>query len=211
MKRTAIFITTLLICTVLFANPILNSEFKFIKKEGGIYLYERWITGAKNGQVRELKSVFVAKSSVAGVVALLKNQALGTQWNKNAQSYKIIESYNPDEWINYICYDMPAFFDDQDCCLRYQVPDISTATPEILVIPFQSIRSNLFPEKQGVRRITGVRGKWIIEQQNDHLKITYLISSDRSTSVPRFIADPIIHQNLIKSMTSFKSFLEKKS
>jgi hypothetical protein len=209
MKKAIISFTAFLFSAILFANPILISDFKIVKKEGGITLYERWITGSKHEPVRELKAEFMVKSKMENVVTLLKNQNLGTKWNQNAQSYKIVESANSGEWINYIRYDMPVFFDDQDCCLHYKAPDASTVNKQIIVIPFQSIRSNLFPDEEGVKRINGVKGEWKIEQQNDGLKIIYIISSDRSKSVPRFISDPIVHQNLFKSMTSFKSLLEK--
>ncbi len=209
MKRVTISFVALFIATSLFAYPIITSDFKIVKKEGNITLYERWITGSQREQVRELKAEFSVKCKIEDVVKLLKNETLGTQWNRNASAFKIVDSGNQCDWINYIRYDMPLLFDDQDCCLQYKLPLTDISNNQFLQIPFQSINSPAFPTKKGVKRITGINGEWKLEQLNNELKIIYIISSDRSTSVPRFISDPIIHQNLFKSMANFQTLLEK--
>jgi len=209
MKKISINIAALLLCHVLFAQKTLASEFKIVKKQGDIVLYERWITGSTGESVRELKAEFSVKSNTENVIALLKNQKEGTKWNMNTSVYKIVNTLNEDVWINYIKYDMPAMMDDQECCLLYQVASFS-GEQNMLKVSFESTVSPLFPVNPDVKRITGVRGEWILRpQSNKSLKVTYLITSDKSSNIPRFVSDPIIRGNLLKTIESFRDLLEK--
>jgi hypothetical protein len=210
MKNISIHVFALLLCHLFFVQNIFASDFKVVKKQGDIVLYERWITGDKGESVRELKAEFFVKSNTENVIALLKNQPEGTKCNRNASAYKIANTFNDAQWINYIKYDMPAIMDDQECCLLYQLPSSFSQQQNVHIISFESTLSPLFPVSSDVTRITGVRGQWILEQlSNENMKVTYIISSDKSSNIPRFISDPIIHNNLFKTMTNFKTLLEK--
>ena len=210
MKKISVNVAALLLCHLLFAQNTLASEFKIVKKQGDIVLYERWIAGSKGESVRELKAEFFVKSITESVIDLLKNQPEGTKWNMNTSLYKIANTRNDDQWINYIKYDMPAIMDDQECCLLYKVTSSFSDQQNVCVINFESTISPLFPVNPDVKRITGVRGQWILQPQpNRSLKITYLITSDKSSNMPRFISDPIVHGNLFKTIENFKDLLEK--
>lgn len=210
MKNISIHVFALLLGHLFFVQNIFASDFKIVKKQGDIVLYERWITDTKGESVRELKAEFFVKSNTKNVIDLLKNQPEGTKWNRNASVYKITNALNEDQWINYIKYDMPAIMDDQECCLLYQLPSSFLQQQNVCVINFESTLSPLFPVSSGVTRITGVRGQWILEQlSNENMKVTYIISSDKSSNIPRFISDPIVHSNLFKTITNFKTLLEK--
>src|SRR5665213_1118791 len=212
MKKVSITIFAFMLCAVCPAKDVMASDFKIVKKKGAITLYERWITGAKNETVRELKAEFLVKSNIEDVISLLKNQSVGIKWNKNASLYKIANSVNTNEWINYIKYAMPAMFDDQECCLLYKAPVSSSSNQNAYIINFESAISSFFPANSDVKRITGVNGQWKLEMQANHfLKITYIISSDRSSNMPRFISDPIVHNSLFTTMESFKNLLEDKA
>ena len=209
MKKTAISIFAILVWSVCFANNTRTPEFKIVKKQGAITLFERWITGTKNEPVRELKAEFLVKSDIESVIGLLKNQSSGIQWNKNASLYKIANSVNSNQWINYIKYNMPAMFDDQECCVLYQV-DSYSSNKDKCIINFQSTACPAFPPKADLKRITGINGQWKLELQQNHvLKVTYLISSDRNSKIPRFLSDPIVQNNLFATMENFKNLLEK--
>lgn len=186
-----------------------TSDFKLVKQDNAIALYERWIPGAGGENVREIKAVFVVKTAVPSVIGLFKNQARGMEWNTNASDYKIAAASNAQHWITYIKYDIPWPMDDQDCCLLYQYhePAGEGGATEII---FESTADSRFPLCNKTTRITGTRGKWIMEPATGgQMKITYMVTTDRSKKIPRWVSDPIIHDNLFRTMTRFKSLLEK--
>jgi hypothetical protein len=200
---------TVLLLQLLCLQTAQASEYKLIKQQGNTSLYERWIPHPGE-DVRELKAVFTVNAGIDKIISLLQNQQLGMQWNKNASRYKIVRSGKSNEWITYIRYDMPMMMDDQECCLSYTVSNLSSNNGTGYVVTFSSTTSALFPVHDGIKRITGIRGKWLLERIDDNkVSVTYIISSDRNKNIPRFVSDPIIRDNLFKTMNNFKSLAEK--
>lgn len=192
----------------LMSYPTLSiaSEFKLVKQDKNISLYERWIP-SKNGEpVRELKTVFMVKSNIHSIVQLLKNNDKGTDWNTNSSVYEIKSSIPGHSWFTYIKYDMPWPFNDQDCCLLYQ---LQMKNAGMMVINFSSSENQHFPVIPETDRIAGVRGEWVLEElDNSITQVTYLITTDKSKKIPRWISDPIVHNNMFNTMISFKNILE---
>jgi len=181
-------------------------DYKLVKKNGLISLYEKWITAINGEKAREIKAVFYAHATPAEAVALLKDQSKALEWNPNAEEYKVVASANAHSWLNYVKYDIPWPVGDQDYCLQYSMKQRGAATE----VSFLGTNHNSFPVKSGVGRITGTNGKWLFEPQaNGLMKITYTISTNRNSKLPKFITDPIIHDNMMESMALFTSLLEK--
>ncbi|MBS0032037.1 START domain-containing protein [Chitinophaga sp. 22321] len=200
----------LLISSMLTIRSVFGdtSDFKLVKHDQAISLYERWIPGAGGENVREIKAIFQVKAAVPAIIGLFKDQARGRDWNTNAADYKIAAASDPKHWITYIKYDIPWPMDDQDCCLLYRCQEpAATGATEVI---FESTADGRFPLHDKTSRITGTRGKWIIEPVNNgQMKVTYMVTTDRSKKIPRWVSDPIIHDNLFKTMTKFRSLLEK--
>jgi hypothetical protein len=197
----------LLLSSLLFAGTI-SGDYKLVKHNSVLSLYERWIPGAGGETVREIKAVFEVKATLPAVVALFRNQALGREWNINASDYRIAAGTDAQHWITYIKYDIPWPMDDQDCCLLYHYRE-PAAKGETAEVAFLSITDTRFPRLPKTTRITGTQGKWQMEPQAaGQLKITYTVTTDRSKTIPRWVSDPIIHDNLFRTMTKFKSLLE---
>lgn len=199
---------------ILFAGllPLIAkaADFKLIQSQQNIALYERWVQHNGNN-VRELKAIFTVKTSgAANVIQLLKDAGKGNVWNPNASAYKIRALQNTS-WLTYIRYKTPFPMDDQDCCLKYSYTDADINKPACSIY-FESMASSNYPIKNDVTRITGIKGQWLIENKgNGTAKITYQIVSDKSASVPRWVSDPIIHNNLFTTISGFKKLLEARS
>jgi len=191
-----------------YTNSLRAGDFILVKKAAYAALYERWIDRTDGERVREIKGVFTAQASMPAVVALLKNQAAGVQWNKNASVYQVLPS-GADTWINYIRYDLPFPMDDQDCCVQYRsqhlVPGMQRCE-----ISFESTSHNAFASPADTKRLTGIKGSWVLEQlPQNRIRITYCIATDRNKKIPRWMSDPIVHDNIFRMMDSFQTLLEK--
>ncbi len=209
--KTIVHHVTLLAFILLSASFCKASDFELVKAGQNIALYERWVK--HNGHtVRELKADFMVKAASAeAVVALLKNPAKGPRWNTNASNYKIAYTSNETVWLTYVRYKIPWPMDDQDCSLKYSFNKSDLNNP-VCNIYFEGIYTESFPVIKNVTRITGTKGKWVFEKAKDgNAKITYQIVTDKSASVPRWVSDPIIHDNLFKTITEFRKLLEQSS
>ena len=108
-------------------------------------------------------------------------------------------------WICNIQYDLPWPLSNQDCVLQYR--EIYRA--DKLVIGFKSIDHPMFPSQKGVMRIHDVQGKWVLTQNVQGIKVEYFISTTPVKTLPKWMTDPIIRNNLIRTMIEFRGILEK--
>lgn len=210
MKTIIVLLWGMLLLTQgAFAGSPDTENFKLVKKDDIVSLYERWIPGHQGENVRELKAVFEVNSSVGEIVSLLQDPALVSRWTTGVMSCTIHPSSVGGEWLYYVRYDIPWPFSNQDCLLRYQLSDPHADTA---AITFYSVHDKRFPVPQGFDRITHVRGQWrIISEGADKVKVIYLITTDRSKQIPRWVSDPVIHLNVFNTMTHFKRLLEQGS
>ena len=183
------------------ATPV-NNDYKIVKQDKIVTLYERWIEVEPGEKVRELKANFDVRSNPLKLVALLQNQYLGTRWTPHAKEYKISTTTRPNQWINYVKYSMPWPFDDQDCCLLFSFDNPAQ-------VSFSSTSTELYPLKKNITRINKANGKWLMQDKgNGILNITYTISTAKSRKVPAWVSDPIVRNNMTETMKAFKKMLE---
>lgn len=213
MKATAIsvLVTTVLVAVFLHGNATGmhdaapdTAEFTLVKTSGDIALYERWISPEPNQSARQVKATFTLRASPAAAVALLKDGSRGRMWNKNTNSYKVVD-VSRNSWVGYIQYDLPWPVSNQDCVLQYQ----ATGHSDSLVISFEGTQHDRFPERKRVQRIAEIQGKWVFTKVADgEVLVEYYITTHPSKSLPKWIADPIIRNNLIETLDSFRTMLE---
>ncbi|QEC53017.1 hypothetical protein EDD80_105238 [Anseongella ginsenosidimutans] len=197
------------ILLLVLLQSTLANDFKLVKNENSIALYERWILHNGN-RVRELKADFqVSQVTAERLELLLKNGPKGLRWNNNASLYKVIPGKDAKAWQVYVQYDLPWPMKDLDCLLAYQVKDnpLNGSSTEI---SFKGIESPQFPASDNFNRMSGTEGKWLLQEQGGELNVTYMVKTDRSRQVPRWVSDPIVHENLFKTMSQFKKLLEEK-
>ncbi len=205
MKQSTLLIWIMLMCIAPMAQASNGNNFEFLFKENNISLYERWILNASGQSVRELQAVFYVQSDMNTIEQVLKSAYLGKKWNLNASDYAVRSQSKANEWVTYVRYDLPWPMDDQDGCLSYSSNRISNNAMEI---KFQSTDHKDFPHVKGVQRITGIKGKWLVEKVGNEWKITYNISSNPSSSIPRYISDPFVRNNLIETLSEFRQLVK---
>ncbi|GEP98916.1 hypothetical protein CCY01nite_51760 [Chitinophaga cymbidii] len=192
---------TIVFFRFLFAKPN-TGDFRLVKQSENVFLYERWIDAGAGEKVREIKAVFLVHADAENIMRTLKDPAKGKAWNVNARHYQVMRTPDENRWISYIQYDIPWPFDDQDCCLAFHANGRE--------VSFESTNHSAFPVAENMTRISGTRGKWILEDTHSgNVKVTYFITTDRSKKIPRWVSDPIVHGNLIKTMEKFKSLAEQ--
>jgi hypothetical protein len=179
-----------------------TADFVLIKTVRGIDLYERWHIITTGELAREVKAVFTVDAELGEVAGLIKNESLALQWNKHTRIYEV-EVVAEKDWICYVQYDLPWPVSNQDCVLQYGLQEESNK----LNIYFQGTDHALFPLREGVDRIQEVKGKWVVTKSAGKTKIEYYITTTPSKTLPRWITDPIIRNNLIETMRGFRKIL----
>lgn len=208
MIKTILLAVFWLVPAVFSFVQLRAEDFKLVKQDNQISLYEKWIQSNSGGKIRELKAVFKVHADMAAIIQLLTDQHEGVKWNVQAAVYKIVKTANDNQWLTYTRYDLPWPFKDQDCCLLYQLKE----SADKVEISFKSALSSRFPITTGSDRMTGVYGKWLLEKTGDNrVCVTYLITTDRSKNIPRWISDRVIHSNLFSTLSTFRDMAEQSS
>jgi hypothetical protein len=181
-----------------------SSGFLLVKKAKGIELYERWHEIATDRMAREVKVVYSINATIESAASLIESGEKATQWNKSSSMYRIIPK-NENSWIGYIQYDLPWPMDNQDCVLEYS---ISRLNGNHIIIDFKSIENEFFPTSNNVVRIADIKGKWVFRGITTGTVVEYSITTMPSPTLPRWLTDPLIRNNLIDTMDEFRNILE---
>jgi hypothetical protein len=180
-----------------------TADFVLVKENDGISIYERWLTIKPDQQAREIKATFLLRARPNEAVALIKDESRGRQWNKNTRAYKII-SQNDNNWFGYIQYDLPWPVSNQDCVLQYN----QNYSGNSLRVEFHEARHPSFPIQKRIQRIPEINGRWIFTETEMGVAVEYYISTTPSTTLPGWLTDPIIRNNLIETLQVFREILE---
>lgn len=180
-----------------------TANFVLVKQDDGITLYERWYAVNENLHAREVKATFTVNAGTEAAVALIKNESLGRKWNKNTEEYRVLPSAG-DIWFSYIQYDLPWPVSNQDCVLRYDQNYFGNS----MEIVFRGTQHPAFPVQKRIQRIPEISGKWIFRETAQGINVEYYITTTPSATLPTWLTDPIIRNNLIHTLRDFKRILE---
>ena|SRR5688500_10269832 len=181
-----------------------TSSFVLVKKADGILLYERWRPFAHDVLAREIKATFTIRATANAAVALMKDASKGKQWNRNTCSYKVFD-LSESSWTSYVQYDLPWPVSNQDCVLQYE----EIVRPDTISVFFKGISHPMFPETNRIQRIHELRGRWVFIKTENEYFVEYFITTTPSKSLPGWVTDPIIRNNLVETLVSFRSLVEE--
>lgn len=183
-----------------------TSDFVLVKERDGIALYERWYaTDTDDQRAREVKATFKIKAPTYAAVDLIRDESKGTRWNKNTSVYRVV-SANDDMWFGYVQYDLPWPVSNQDCVLHYRC----TRFRNSVQIAFRDADHPSFPVRKRIQRIPQIEGKWIFTQDGNDVAVEYYVTTLPSSTLPTWLTDPIIRNNLVETLMGFRAILERR-
>jgi hypothetical protein len=185
-------------------SPVAPSGFTLVQKREGIALYERWFPFDSTINAREIKIVFEARSSMGSAINLLRDESSSNKWNPNISKFRVMKE-GTNQWISYIRYDLPWPVADHDCVLRYFL-DMQSESKSL--VSFESGSHRSFPAVSGTSRLADIKGTWQFAQQKESIHIEYSVTTKPSSTLPRWMTDPIVRNNLLDMMVKFRNVLE---
>lgn len=185
------------------SNPPDTADFVHVKSSGDIDLYERWYYLNADQRAREIKATLMIRTEPYAAAALIKDESRGRAWNPNVKTYRVVPG-DEMSWVSYIEYNLPWPVSNQDCVLQYTLRDCG----ESFEINFRNTEHPMFPPQKRVERIPDIRGKWILTSSDKGILVEYYITTTPSSTLPSWLTDPIIRNNLLETMASFRKILE---
>jgi hypothetical protein len=185
-----------------------ETEYKLLKVDNNIFLYSKWVPVDDTRLARRLKVVFVVEGSAAGILSELRHDETFSQWMKNCKSYYRVRTVSLNDWYSYVQYSVPWPLYNQDLILHYMVRDTQekgTTRIQIEGVP------NLIKTFDRVTRIMNFDGEWIMQElENNKVRVEYSMFTNIKPSFPLWITDPIIQNNLLRTMGAFREKVKGK-
>jgi len=184
-----------------------NSDFMILKEENGIQLSSRWIPAPGNRETREIKAAFEVEAAPSVIIELLRSEQQALIWMRGVKEVRMHSTGNPAEWYAYLLYNIPWPFNKQDCIIHYQLTSDSGEGQIVLKLEGTP---DYVAVRDGIERISHLNGSWKISQTEiDKCRVEYTVYSIQKARFPRWATDPIIQNNLILTMVSFKELAAK--
>ncbi|MEI7802154.1 MAG: START domain-containing protein [Bacteroidota bacterium] len=186
--KTAFKIFLLLLLTVSTSAFVETYSWELQKKENGIAVYTRPMSGYDFKEVRVVNKV---KSSLSAIVALLldtKNYPLWVYGCKETSTLKILSA---QEIYNYQVTDLPWPLSDRDVVAHFKV----TQDPITKVVTFAKTgMENYIPAQEGMVRVLHFQSIcYLTPLPNDSVQIVLEMHLDAGGSIP----DWVVNDNMV--------------
>ncbi|MEQ8706727.1 MAG: hypothetical protein RIC19_22530 [Phaeodactylibacter sp.] len=196
-------------CSLAWATPAVvpASSFELVDEESGIQLYERWHKTAEGNAYRELKTVLKVKAGASALLRTLREEQQAGKWMRRVDEVRSFPGQHERHWYAYVHYGLPWPARDHDCTIAYRQV---AGTVGLTTIRFESVVLKNYPVKDGIERITGLSGRWEFQELgNGQTEVHYFIQTTKASSIPRFITDPIVRSNMMRTMEGFREVAEQ--
>ena len=208
--RIGVCVFGLTCCINSSAQRDTHDGFELVREEGDMRVYERWVTFPKSDPpitAREVKSEFHVNTDIDAALSLIQDESKISKWQKHVSEFKVYP-HSDSVWFEYSYHDIPWPVNDQDHFLQYTIED--PVEDDGIFITFQTFDNDrLAPQRKNVSRMT-LSGSWYFQNTGDgKIKVTYRILS-MPGSLPRFITDPVIRNNLMSTVRAYIDLLENR-
>lgn len=180
-----------------------KGSWRTVKNEKGITIAYRALKLKPSVKTRELKAHFTIHGNKDSAFAYLYYPEKYKEWNKGSKSYTILEG-DSLQWVSHIVYDIPFPFSQQDLVTQNTKVD---SNHQITINTIS--KPNYIPSLEDVDRIKYYIAEWVLNQkENNTVDVTFSAITMSKSYIPRFIKDPIVQNNLIKSFSILKERLK---
>ncbi|MBN1198991.1 MAG: hypothetical protein JXA23_06545 [Bacteroidales bacterium] len=178
-----------------------SGTFELVKQENDITIYTRWIPVDGNRSARQVKVTFAVDAPADKTLSMLLNDGSFTSWMKGTKDYHRVHTIDSGNWYSYVQFAIPWPLNNQDCIIHYQIRENTKTYKEILLYGEPEYLATV----DGVTRISHMEGSWkLVSAGPSRTLVEYVIFSRQPSSFPKWITDPIIQNNMIKTMMSFR-------
>ena len=109
-------------------------------------------------------------------------------------------------WISHSMYNIPFPISQQDLVVK----NVIIRTEDTIIVNITS-KPNFIPPVEDIERVKRYIAQWVITPLEDQkVDVTYSAITPSKSYIPRFIKDPIVQNNLLKSFKSLKQNLNSK-
>lgn len=183
-----------------------NESWTLLRNDDGIALYERWISAEGFPVCRQMGIEFMLRGDLEAVTRVVTDDAMAADWMTAIKSYQILNHVNDSCWYTYTLYDIPWPLKKQEVIIQntlFEEPDSKSISITMIA------NAQYIPENRGISRISHMMARWTFtEASKGYVQVQYTMFSGQHSPFPRWLTDPIIQGNLVKTMKNFRRTAE---
>jgi len=193
LKRIFTAALTLTMATSLFAA---EWELKKTDDDLGIKVYTRAVEGSP---FKEFKGVTNLKSTLNGVVALVRDTENMPNWMFNMLSIKVLKEVNEKESYSYSVNKTGPFMDDRDSVVHSVLSQ--DPTTKVVSMTLEG-KPDYIPPSDDAVRVSSVNGLWqFTPNGNGTVEVVYQLHADPAGSLPQGLINNFIMKSPLESLT----------
>ena len=154
MKYKTTFLFIILFSVVFNFQAIAQDGWKRIKDSQGIIVYKR---DSKNSDNKEIKLITTVKSTLAGLVAVLRDISSYPEWIYATEKAYVIKKPSESECYYYLQTDSPWPAKDRDIVIKSTIKQLS---PAGIIVAKSVCVSGYVAKKENIIRITHYNVLW---------------------------------------------------
>jgi hypothetical protein len=188
--------------SILFVHAQKTSEWKFVKNENGIKVYNK-----KEGKLDDVKIETVFDCKISTLTEAMVDVSAFPQWIYKLKSAKVTKQVSQNQAEVYTIIDMPWPTKDRDLIVTNKIsqnPKTKEVTLEDVAIP------KAIPEQEDIVRIKDFYTKWVLKPSSDGIHASYFFHSDPGGDMPDFLTNLFINEGPVQSIKSLKKLIKNK-
>ena len=185
-----------------YQDPEHTTEWEQRKSEDGISIYTRKLNN-RHAEWRETKAAMTTNQPLGNCIEILAGTCKIWESLPQMQSTEELDvGADGKFWVSYLVFDMPWPLKKQDLIVKCNLTwDMEH---EVYLISLLSAPEYI-PRKKGVKRIEHFDGTWSLQQSDLNVtQVEYVAAAAGKSPLPRWVTEPIVHNNLIKLMSNLR-------
>ena len=196
--------STLLSLTILFASTtaIAEPSWQIKKDKDGIQVFTREI---KDSKLDEFKGITTINTSVASVVAVLKDVATFSNWMPDTKTSKILEQ-DETKQAHYIVSDMPWPVTDRDGVYQFTFEALNNGTAVNINV---EAKPEYLPNEKGIIRIPEAKGFWKIKSIDKGVEVQYQMHANPGGALPAWMVNSAVVDSPFNTLKNLRTQVQK--
>jgi ribosome-associated toxin RatA of RatAB toxin-antitoxin module len=205
MKTRAISVLLLaMCCSGSSAAEKKEAEWILAKEQNGVKVYTRQVEGIA---YKEFKGVITIKTSLASLVALVRDVESLPDWMKNCSVSKVLSQINAHETYTYTLSKAPWPVKDRDSIIHSV---ISQARETSVVTIRQASKPGYIKEKKDIIRVKRIKGLWQFSPQaGGEIEVVYQALSDPGGAVPVWLVNSTLVSQPYETLLNMRKVVQR--
>ena len=205
MKTLAFSVLLLAVCCLgSSAAEKKEAEWTLAKDHQGVKVYTRQVEGI---DFKEFKGVITIKTSLASLVALVRDVEALPDWMKNCSKSKVLKQINTNETYTYSLSKAPWPVKDRDSIIHSV---ISQARGTSVVTIKQVSKPDYIKEKKDIIRVKRIKGFWqFAPQEGGKIEVVYQALSDPGGAVPVWLVNSTLVSQPYETLLNMQKAVQR--